>query len=89
MKGISGGLGSVDAAVTPCELSQKVFRRDKERSHLEVCRQIRGSVYLGCGTWCLLADWLLVCLINMLQLRMCFQRGLDEECAKDTSEVWC
>lgn len=56
MKGISGGLGSVDAAVTPCELSRKVFGRDKERSHLEVCRQIRGSVYLGCGTWCLLAD---------------------------------
>lgn len=40
MEGISGGLGSVDAAVTPRELSQKVFGRDKGRSHLEVRRQI-------------------------------------------------
>lgn len=56
MESISGGLESVDAAVTPCELSQKVFGRDKGHSHLEVCRQIRGSVYLGCGTQSLLAD---------------------------------
>lgn len=56
MEGISGGLGSVDAAVTPCELSQKVFGRDKGRSHLEVCRQIQGSVCLGCRTQSLLVD---------------------------------
>lgn len=56
MKGISGGLGSVDAAVTPCELSLKVFGKEKKCSHLEMCGQIQGSAYLGCGTWSLLAD---------------------------------
>lgn len=47
MEGISGGLESVDAAVTPCELSQKMFGRDKGRSHLEVCRQIQRLCVFG------------------------------------------
>lgn len=44
------------AVVTPRELSQKVFGRDKGHSRLEVSRQIQGSVCLGCGAQSFLAD---------------------------------
>lgn len=56
MEDISRGLGSVDAAVAPHELSQRVFGRGKGRSHLEVYAQIQGSVCSGCAAQSLLAD---------------------------------
>lgn len=70
MEGVSEGPGSVGAAMTPRGLPRTVFGRDEGRSHLQVYREIPGSAYFGFGTQSLLVDRLLVCLINMLQVRM-------------------